>query len=160
MGILPYQVPWYTAGPVIGLLVIGVYAVMNARLGVSSSYRAVARALAHRPVHRPAERWRVWFFAGLALGALLASALRGGWRLSLGYGALELALPLVLVVPLLFVGGLCMGYGARWAGGCTSGHGISGTASRSPASWAATLTFIVVAVTLSLLLHFVLGGAL
>jgi hypothetical protein len=38
-------------------------------------------------------------------------------------------------------GGLLLGLGARWAGGCTSGHGISGTLQLSLASWVAAICF-------------------
>ena len=48
--------------------------------------------------------------------------------------------PVVAVVVLF--GAVVMGYGARMAGGCTSGHGICGTAQRSAASWATTATFM------------------
>jgi len=34
-----------------------------------------------------------------------------------------------------------MGLGARWADGCTSGHGISGTLQLSLASWIAVICF-------------------
>jgi uncharacterized membrane protein YedE/YeeE len=53
-----------------------------------------------------------------------------------------------------------MGYGARWAGGCTSGHGLSGSSIVSPASLAAAATFMATAVVLTALLHVVSGGAL
>ena len=36
-----------------------------------------------------------------------------------------------------------MGFGARWAGGCTSGHGISGTMQMAVSSWVAAVCFFV-----------------
>jgi uncharacterized membrane protein YedE/YeeE len=76
-----------------------------------------------------------------------------------GYGRLSDLLPPVLLVPvLLLVGGL-LGYGARWAGGCTSGHGMSGCAAGSPDSLAMTTTFFTVAVGVTLALHALTGGA-
>jgi uncharacterized membrane protein YedE/YeeE len=57
---------------------------------------------------------------------------------------MNLSLPVASAV--IFVGAIVMGYGARMAGGCTSGHGICGTAQRSPASWAATISFMSAAV--------------
>ena len=39
------------------------------------------------------------------------------------------------------VGGILMGFGARWAGGCTSGHGISGTLQLAVSSWLAVMGF-------------------
>jgi uncharacterized membrane protein YedE/YeeE len=63
-----------------------------------------------------------------------------------------------LAVVLLAVGGL-IGYGARWAGGCTSGHGISGCSAGSPESLAATTTFFGVAILVTAAVHLVTGGA-
>jgi uncharacterized membrane protein YedE/YeeE len=53
-----------------------------------------------------------------------------------------------------------MGVGARWAGGCTSGHGISGSSALSPASLVATVTFMGVAIALALVFNLLTGGAL
>jgi uncharacterized membrane protein YedE/YeeE len=46
------------------------------------------------------------------------------------------------------------------AGGCTSGHGICGTAQRSAASWAATASFMATAIAVTAVLHAVTGGDL
>ena len=61
---------------------------------------------------------------------------------------------------LLFASGVLIGTGARLAGGCTSGHGISGTSSLSIASLAATGTFMATAIGVTLLVHALTGGAL
>lgn len=76
-----------------------------------------------------------------------------------GYGRLSEVLPPVLLVPVLLVG-LALGYGSRWAGGCTSGHGLSGCAAGSPDSLATTVTFFAVVVLVTLGLHAVTGGLL
>jgi uncharacterized membrane protein YedE/YeeE len=106
------------------------------------------------------ELWRLWFFIGLIAGALLAAFLSGGPRLNTGYGALGALVPFAVLVPLLFIGGLLSGFGARWAGGCTSGHGISGTSSLSPASIVATMTFVATAVAVTFAIHVLTGGDL
>jgi uncharacterized protein len=74
-------------------------------------------------------------------------------QLGLGYGTLGRLLPLGLLVPVLFLGGLLIGFGARWAGACTSGHAISGCSTRSPGSYLAAMTFFVTAVVVTLGLH-------
>jgi len=66
----------------------------------------------------------------------------------------------VALVPLLAGGGIALGYGARWAEGCTSGHGLSGCAAGSPDSLAATATFFAVAVAVTFVAHALSGGAL
>jgi uncharacterized membrane protein YedE/YeeE len=157
MPLLSTPLPWYVSGPLIGLLVVGLYAVANQRLGVSGTYLQVANFFRDRP---SAEMWRVWFFVGMLCGSFVAGLLQGGPTLSLAYGALGAVLPLALLAPVLFLGGVLIGFGARWAGGCTSGHAIAGTSSRSPASWAAALTFFVTAVAVTLIIHALTGGAL
>jgi uncharacterized membrane protein YedE/YeeE len=155
--LLPDRIPWFIAGPLLGLIVVGFYAVLNRRLGVTTAYGSVAYLVVDRA---RSEGWRVWYFVGLAAGALFATLLQGGPRLQVGFGALGAALPLALLIPLLFGAGMLIGYGARWSGGCTSGHGISGNSSLSVASLAATLIFMATAIGVTWLLHLVTGGAL
>jgi hypothetical protein len=84
--ILPDRIPWYIAGPLIGLIVVGFYAVLNRRLGVTTAYSSVAYLVVDRA---KSEGWRVWYFVGLAAGAVLATMLQGGPKVGLGYGALS-----------------------------------------------------------------------
>ena len=158
MQVLPDQLPWYIAGPGIGLLLVAMYALGNEHLGISSTYLRTAQAVVLRRV--PAEAWKVRYFIGLLIGALLAAILRGGPTLRPGYEPLLVVVPIALAPVVLFLGGMAMGYGARWAGGCTSGHGISGSAALSPGSIVATITFMGVAIALTFAFHFLTGGAL
>jgi uncharacterized membrane protein YedE/YeeE len=75
--------------------------------------------------------WRVAFLAGLPLGALLVSALRGGLEIEVGASA-----------PVLAGAGLLVGFGTQLGSGCTSGHGVCGLARGSRRSLVATLTFM------------------
>ena len=164
MNLLPAQLPWFVAGPGIGLLLVVMYAIGNTHLGISSSYLRTAQAVVWRRV--PQDSWKVRYFIGLAVGALLASLLSSGPRPSYDslYGALGGILPVAVVVVgvpiVLFLGGVLMGVGARWAGGCTSGHGISGSSALSPASLVSTVTFMGVAIALMLVFNLLTGGAL
>ena len=58
-----------------------------------------------------------------------------------------------MIAPLLIVAGVLIGFGARSAGGCTSGNGLSGTAMTSPAALAATGTFFGTAIAVSFLIE-------
>jgi uncharacterized membrane protein YedE/YeeE len=156
-GLLPERLPWFVAGPLIGLLIVGLYAVQNKPLGATSAYANVIALIGNRT---KIEVWRVWYFAGILLGAMIAAWLQGNLSLDLSYGALGRVLSMPILIPLLFVGGLLMGYGARWAGGCTSGHGLCGTSVRSPGSFAATITFMLTAIAVTFLVHFLTGGLL
>ena len=154
--LLPIPVPWYIIGPLMGLAIAGMYALTNKHLGVSGAYvQFVDRARG-----RPIEVWRLWFLGGLVGGAALVAALGESPQFGLGYGRLGELLPLGALVPLLFLGGVLVGFGARWMGACTSGHGLSGCSTRSPGSMVATMVFFAVAVAVTLLLHVLTGGAL
>ncbi len=157
MTLFPDRLPWFVAGPLMGLAVVLLFAIANRRLGVTGAYGAARAAMFGQPL---GEAWRLWFFLGIAAGAALVAMLRGDFGSGLEYGALGRVVPLVLLVPLLFAGGVLAGYGSKWADGCTSGHGLSGVASRSPASWAAAATFFGTAVVVTLLINAITGGAL
>jgi len=157
MELLPDRLPWFIAGPLIGLLVVALYAVANKHLGVTTSYLQIM-TFVRSP--RMAEMWRVWFFGGLVAGALLAALLRGGPSPNLNYGVLGDLLPIAVIIPVLFVGGLFMGFGARWGGGCTSGHGISGAAILSRGAMVGIATIMAAAIGLTLIIHLITGGSL
>ena len=81
--------------------------------------------------------WRIAFIAGLILAPLIAGLI--------GYGMHPPQMPASWTV--IVVAGLLVGFGTRLAGGCTSGHGICGMARLSARSIAATVIFMVVAIT-------------
>jgi uncharacterized membrane protein YedE/YeeE len=55
-------------------------------------------------------------------------------------------------------GGVLLGFGARWAGGCTSGHGISGTLQLALSSWVAAICFFLGGIAAAYLLFNLIGG--
>lgn len=152
---LPDQLPWWVAGPGVGLCVVAMYGLLNRKLGVSGGWLQLLLVAQRRPVTEP---WRLLFNGGLVVGAI-GAALLGTGRTAPHYGALGAWLPGWVLVLVLLVAGLAIGYGARWARGCTSGHGISGCSAASPESLAATATFFGVAVAVTLLVHALSGGA-
>lgn len=152
--LVPTQLPWWVAGPGIGLCVVALYGLANLRLGVSGGWLQLVLLITGRPV---IETWRLWFTGGVVLGAVLAAA-AGTGRVH-GYGRLSQVLPWPGLVVVLLAVGLLVGYGARWAGGCTSGHGISGCSAGSPESIAATATFFMVAIAVTFGVHLMTGGA-
>ena len=154
--VLSIPIPWYVAGPLMGLVVVGLYAATNKHLGVSGAYVQVVDFARCRPV----EAWRLWFVGGTVVGAAIVAVLGGSPQAGLGYGRLGEYLSLPALVAALFGGGVLLGFGARWAGACTSGHGLSGCATRSRGSLAAVVTFMVTAVAVTFLLRALTGGAL
>ncbi|KAL5463846.1 hypothetical protein EMCRGX_G032789 [Ephydatia muelleri] len=86
--------------------------------------------------------WQVIFWAGAGLGAALSAYQSSSW------GTLHNSTPLVCLV-----GGACMVFGARFAQGCTSGHGLSGMALLSLPSFAAVCAMFAGGIGTSLLLQ-------
>jgi uncharacterized membrane protein YedE/YeeE len=97
----------------------------------------------------------VTFLAMMMIGGLLASVMRGEFHLQFGLGAEHARLfghgPHIWI--LLLGGGFLVGFGTRMAGGCTSGHGLSGCARLQPGSLAGTAAFFGTAVLTSLILE-------
>lgn len=148
--------PWYVGGPAFGICVAALYLIGNQRLGVSGSYLHVGKLLLGRPGAQP---WRVWFLGGLLLGSAAAAAASGRFAEG-GYGHLATVLPPLPLAAVLLTGGVLIGYGARFAGGCTSGHGISGCSSLSGGSFVTTAVFFTTAVAVTWIVHLLTGGIL
>ena len=81
MDLLPDRAAWYVVGPLIGLLVAGMFALANKPLGASGAYVQTVAALRKRA----SEPWRAWYFVGILVGAVIASALQGRLQLRTGY---------------------------------------------------------------------------
>ena len=158
MDILPDRLPWYVTGPALGVLVVGLFLIANQPLGASGAYVQTMKA-ARRDTDTVG--WRVWYFGGIFVGGALATILGPGIEIRRGYDSMTAAgwSPTFIALVVL-AGAIVMGYGARMAGGCTSGHGICGTAQRSPASWATTATFMATAVAVTGVLTLLTGGDL
>jgi hypothetical protein len=140
------QLPWWIAGPALGLCVVAIRGLLNARLGVTGAISEVVDKAGKRSL---SWDWRGWFFAGLIAGGLVFVLVRGGPGFE-GYGWLtrtfESDAGIALI--LLAAGGL-IGFGAKTAGGCTSGNGLTGTSILSRAALAATATFFGTAIVVS-----------
>ena len=91
----------------------------------------------------PSIDWEWMLVVGVIVGAFISSNLSGTFgprwvpeRWAEAFGDVPMTRLAVALI-----GGILMGLGARWAGGCTSGHGISGTLQLSLASWIAVICF-------------------
>lgn len=94
---------------------------------------------------KPEVDWQWMLVVGIIIGAFISAHLSGEFRLTwtpmrwyMRYG--PEAFPRFMVA---LIGGTIMGIGARWAGGCTSGHGISGFFQLAVASWIAVMCFFL-----------------
>lgn len=155
--------PWWAAGPALGLVVILLALFTGKPLGVSTGYGSVCAATCRLSFFQGKEfqeTWRFWFILGLPIGGLVAGALAGKFTPSLAYGQLDALTngSLLAKTGLLFGGGILVGAGARWAGGCPSGHSIVGIAQGAVSSIVATIGFMVAGVMVFNLLYAVFGG--
>jgi uncharacterized protein len=157
MDLIPTPFPWFLAGPILGLCVAGLYATTNKHLGISGGYSSLLAAARGRGSF---NKWRIWFLGGTVIGAAVIAVFAGSPQRGVRYGELGQQLSLPVLVLVLFAGSVLIGYGARMAGGCTSGHGITGCSTRSPGSFVAVSTFVVTAVIVALVLDALTGGVL
>ena len=148
----------YVVGALIGVLVWLTFLLSDKPVGASTAYARVAGLIGmlFAPRHteslkyfqdtKPKIDWEVMFVVGAIGGAFLAawhgSELTGEWLPPMWearFGASSLPLRLAIT----FAGGAFMAFGARMAGGCTSGHGISGALQLSVGSWVALVCFFI-----------------
>ena len=148
----------YVVGALIGVLVWLTFLLSDKPVGASTAYARVAGLLGMlvAPRHteslkyfqdtKPKIDWEFMFVVGAIGGAFLAawqgSELTGEWLPPMWearFGANSLPLRLAIT----FAGGAFMAFGARMAGGCTSGHGISGALQLSVGSWVALACFFI-----------------
>jgi len=134
--------PFWAGGAAIGGFVLLFLAATGQALGVSTGFTDACAA----PFDPQARRsWRLPFLVGIVGGGLLAALLSGGVAPTFAMGLFDTVVSASLPVKALVfgAGGVLIGFGARLAGGCTSGHGIVGMALRAPSSILATAAFMV-----------------
>lgn len=90
--------------------------------------------------------WQWMLVIGVVIGSFISAMLSGDFQVGVWVPSLwssafgDSALLRVLVAVL---GGIILGFGARFAGGCTSGHGISGTLQLAVSSWISVIFFFI-----------------
>jgi uncharacterized membrane protein YedE/YeeE len=147
--------PWYVAGPLIGLFVPALLLTGNKVFGISSNLRHLCSALIPSKLEffrydwKDAGLWNLVFLLGVLTGGFLAAhigtrndiAISPETRLALTHLGLDdlsgvapreifdwHALLTLRGFASIVVGGFLVGFGTAYAGGCTSGHAISGLA--------------------------------
>lgn len=151
---------WAIAGGAIGVITLLLLYLTNRRLGISTGFESVCALVSRRPYFQRDElqgpgRWRLPFLAGLFVGGVASATLAGGLEPSMELGMFEAASGAGHTGKLawMFVGGLFIGFGARLAGGCTSGHGIFGIANFEKSSWISTVSFMAAGIATTQLVY-------
>jgi hypothetical protein len=163
--------PWYISGPLIAMIMfLMIY--FGKTFGVSSTFRTactIAGAGKYIPFFKMDWRNQIWnlvFIAGAVIGGLISQTLLSSQEpmaLSkatvLNLDSLGIENPGREYLPVtlfsweslitikgwvfMILGGFLVGFGTRYAGGCTSGHGISGLSRMEPGSLVAVIGFFI-----------------
>lgn len=162
--------PWYVVGALIGLTVPALLLIGNKQFGISSSLRHICAACA--PAKIPffqydwkRESWNLFFVTGILLGGIITSQFLSNpdqlvitARTTADLEALNIPVDYNLMPASIFsleniftlkglvffvIGGFFVGFGARYAGGCTSGHTIMGLSTLQWPSFVATCCFMI-----------------
>jgi uncharacterized membrane protein YedE/YeeE len=148
MSFIVDMMPWPLAGVAVGVIALGLQWADNLPLGATGAAGGFLD-WGRRPTQAPS--WRALFFVGIVLGSFLYAAVTGRLSLSWAYPGFDELWGASLVTrgAVLVIAGGLIGFGARWAGGCTSGHGICGVGRLQSGSVLATATFVVTAILVS-----------
>lgn len=162
--------PWYVAGPIVGLTVPILLLLGNKSFGISSSLRHICASC--MPANIPffkynwrKEVWNLFFVLGIFLGGVITAVFLSNpepvnvspalVNELAGYGITDYSnlVPAELMswsslftlrgFIFIVVGGFLVGFGTRYAGGCTSGHSIMGLSNLQWPSLVATCCFMV-----------------
>ena len=143
MNIITQPWPWYVAGPIIGLIVPLLLLLGNKHFGISANLRHACAAClpANIPFFKydwKKEVWNLFFVGGIVLGAIILGPQNLVPREIFSWEQLLTARGLIMMVG----GGFLVGFGTRYAGGCTSGHSIMGLSNLQWPSLVATISFM------------------
>lgn len=167
---LKHPWPWYVAGPLIGLMVPLLLLLGNKSFGISSSLRHICAItfpsrISFFRYDWKKEVWNLFYVTGIVAGAFLAITFLSDHQpiqvnpklvneLSrygvTNYNSLAPAdlfnwnnLLTAKGIILIVAGGFLVGFGTRYAGGCTSGHSIMGLSNLQWPSLVATVCFMI-----------------
>jgi len=145
----------YIVGTAIGLLNCWTFLFSDKPIGASTAFARSSGIIARlfrrsrvfeHPYYKlfpPVIDWEWMFVVGIIIGSFISAQLSGmahvewlpmRWCEVFGSSA-------ILRLMGAFTGGILIGVGSRWSGGCTSGHGISGTLQLAVSSWLAVICF-------------------
>jgi len=187
MDFLTQPFPWYIGGPLIGLTIPLLLIFVGQSLGISSSFRHVCAACNVGDISffkydwKTTGAWNLAFVLGITIGGFLAgnvwlnpepidiSASTITALQDLGFSDFSGFVPDELFswsslssptnLAILIIGGFLVGFGTRYAGGCTSGHAISGLSDLQFASLIAVVGFFIGGLLMTHVLYPIIFGS-
>lgn len=170
VGIISQPWPWYVSGTIIAAIMVTLI-FFGKSFGFSSNFRTICAMCGAGRVNKffdfdwKAQVWNLWFLAGSVVGGwLAANFLSTGEPVQIAEATVQDLAALGLSAPtgiqpadifnwgflfspagliLLVGGGFLVGFGTRYAGGCTSGHAISGLSAMQLPSLIAVIGFFI-----------------
>lgn len=157
----------YAVGAGIGLLSCVAFVLSDKPIGCSTAFARTSGMLEQvmrgskvreMPYYRqfaPEIDWEWMLVAGIIIGSFASAWLSGEFRLEWvpSLWAATFGPEHLPRLATAFAGGIIMGFGARWAGGCTSGHGISGTLQLAVSGWLAVAAFFAAGAATAFMLY-------
>lgn len=160
--------PWYIGGPIIAFVMIALI-LLGKSFGFSSNFRTLCAAMGAGKTcsffdfNWKSQKWNLLFLVGSIIGGYIASnflsnnqipeisAYTTEYLQNLGFDSVGKSYSPVEIfetlnfknIIILIVGGLLIGFGTRYAGGCTSGHAISGLSNLQLPSLIAVIGFFI-----------------
>lgn len=180
MNFIHHPWPWYVVGPLIGLMIPALLIVGNKSFGISSSLRQMCACVL--PANIPflkydwkKEIWNIYFVAGLMIGGFICITFLANkpvfnfefsaakelkalhFTISDGMVPAEFLSKEFLLswrgIFMMVGGGFMVGFGSRYAGGCTSGHAIMGLSNLQLPSLISVIGFFIGGLVM---VHFIL----
>ena len=137
--------PWWFSGILIGLTVPLLFLLAGKAFGISTSFQEIGAMCAPGSFeYLKRHNWRsgIWTVV-FALGIMVGSFIAVQFLSSAPVEFLPASFASAGGAIRLLIGGLLIGFGTRYAGGCTSGHAITGISNLSWPSLVATIFFFV-----------------
>jgi len=167
------EIRWspYAVGIGIGIVSWFSFLISREPIGCSTSFARISGAIEKlfrgkkvelKPYYQEIKLvvdWQVMLVMGIVIGSLVSALLSGDfhWQWVPSLWATAFGNSPVLRVIVALLGGVFLGFGARGAGGCTSGHGISGTLQLAVSSWISAIFFFIGGILTTQFLFKVIG---
>jgi uncharacterized membrane protein YedE/YeeE len=160
----------YVVGVGIGFLSWLTFLLSDHALGISTAFSKTA-GMIEKAIRGPKVAKKLYYqenklgidwgwmlVIGVFIGALVSARISGTFQLEWVPSMWEEAFGSNILVRLAVavIGGICIGFGARWGCGCTSGHGISGTMQLLLGSWLSAACFFIGGVGVAMLMYRIL----
>lgn len=137
--------PWYITGPLIGLMVPAMLILAGKKFGISSSFRDIGAIcsprtkIAYLQYDWRKYLWRIFLVIGVVIGGFIGNHLLSTEPVTF----LPDAYFSWKGILFLGIGGILVGFGTRYADGCTSGHTIMGISDLQWPSVVASISFFI-----------------